>query len=325
MEDSAKRKERLLSLRMEASAASQTSAPPPTASPLPHPTPFLPPPLQAAEASPRTPRFDYYTNPTGGFSGSKRKSAHHHSPSPNPPYARPNAGPRNYYMGGNPSPAHQSFVSAGAGNYYMGGKPSPAHQSHNYQFPDHSPFQAPPYPPPSSSWRGPIHCQTPLSGPCGTPPSGPSASNPCNTPVHGFYSNSSRGGSKSPNYDQGGSPMNYPAIRNSSNSYSGRGKGFSPRGSSGRGGGGRRPSVNNQSGSEEPEHHYGKSMVEDPWKSMQPIVGNILEPRSGSRAWLPESLTAKENKPERSASKLNSELSLAEYLDMSFNETVDET
>lgn len=85
MEDSAKRRERLMAFRTE---ASQRSGAPPPETPLgpaelPDPLFSSSPP---AEAAPNRPRFDYYTNPAAAFSAShgpnKRKTSSFLSPSP---------------------------------------------------------------------------------------------------------------------------------------------------------------------------------------------------------------------------------------------------
>uniref|UniRef100_A0A0A9E3S9 Uncharacterized protein n=1 Tax=Arundo donax TaxID=35708 RepID=A0A0A9E3S9_ARUDO len=67
-------------------------------------------------------------------------------------------------------------------------------------------------------------------------------------------------------------------------------------------------------------------MVEDPWQDLLPIVGNILIPRGRSNPWLPESLHAKKETPAQGQIKSTSSgLSLAEYLDLSFNEASNNT
>jgi hypothetical protein len=73
-------------------------------------------------------------------------------------------------------------------------------------------------------------------------------------------------------------------------------------------------------------------MVEDPWIELEPIVGSLVESldvsssSSSSRSWLPESLRKTESiKPDKIGNKYEKKLGLAEYLDISFNQTVDET
>jgi hypothetical protein len=65
---------------------------------------------------------------------------------------------------------------------------------------------------------------------------------------------------------------------------------------------------------------------------LEPIVGSLIESldvsgaSSGSHSWLPESLRKKESiKPDKIGNKYEKKLSLAEYLNLSFNQTIDET
>lgn len=68
-------------------------------------------------------------------------------------------------------------------------------------------------------------------------------------------------------------------------------------------------------------------MVDDPWQDLQPIVGSILIPIDGAKSWLPESLRKKKEAPNQGRTIPNptSGLSLAEYLDLSFNEASNES
>ena len=111
--------------------------------------------------------------------------------------------------------------------------------------------------------------------------------------------------------------MNY-GPRGSQNSSYGRGRGPSYHGSPGSRGRGGRGGFGWQ------DHGYvNKSMVDDPWLDLQPIVGNILMPRGISESWLPKSLREKKEAPSQGQIKSSSGLSLAEYLDLSFNEVSD--
>lgn len=123
------------------------------------------------------------------------------------------------------------------------------------------------------------------------------------------------------NYGSRGSPMNY-GPRGSPYSSSGRGRGenyYSSPGSRGRGGGDGF-GFQNRSGWQDRRSYHAKCMVDDPWRDLQPIVGNILIPMDGSKSWLPESLRAKKDTSDQGQIKPTSGLSLAEYLDLSFNE-----
>lgn len=136
------------------------------------------------------------------------------------------------------------------------------------------------------------------------------------------------------NYGPGGSPMSYEprgsprsyVPRGSPHSSSGRGRGenyYHSPGSRGRGG---RGGFQNHSGSQDQRNFYRKSMVDDPWQGLQPIVGSILKPIDDAKSWLPESLRKKETPNQgRTISNPTSGLSLAEYLASSFNEASNES
>jgi hypothetical protein len=87
-------------------------------------------------------------------------------------------------------------------------------------------------------------------------------------------------------------------------------------------------------------NYYYKSMVDDPWKNLRPIVGSILPTDGGgAKPWHQEPFRTKiDNKPDQGRvistnkpdqgqviSTSTSGLSLAEYLDLSFNEVSNET
>ncbi|KAF0934754.1 hypothetical protein E2562_028343 [Oryza meyeriana var. granulata] len=293
-ESSAKRRERLLALRSSAAAASSPSAAPPP--PPPEAAAWDLPELDLVDAAaPRPPsRFDYYTNPAAAFASSashKRKVAD--SPAPAPPY--------------------------GSGNYGSGYPPP--HQHHVAPSPIHSPPQMAHDSPMSSPWRTPVHFQPPMSGYGGPPPGAPppwSQHSAC--PSQGHYPHSPSFAYKSSNPGQGGGRMN------KQNYGRGRGQNYygSP-GSRGQGGMGGF-SFQSYSGCQDGRNIYNKSMIDDPWRDLQPIVGNILIPRDKSKSWLPESLRAKKDTSYRGQIKPTSEgLSLAEYLDLSFNEASNDT
>jgi len=160
--------------------------------------------------------------------------------------------------------------------------------------------------------------QDPMSGYQGAPPGAPPPWGPhSGPPGRGSYPNPPRFGFRHPNPGRGGSPMNY-GPRGSRNSSYGRGMGASYHGSPGSRGRGGRGGFGWQ------DHGYvNKFMVDDPWLDLQPIVGNILIPRGISESWLPKSLREKKEAPSQGQIKSSSGLSLAEYLDLSFNEVSD--
>ncbi|TXG52663.1 hypothetical protein EZV62_021832 [Acer yangbiense] len=108
---------------------------------------------------------------------------------------------------------------------------------------------------------------------------------------------------------------------------SGRGRGnwhganMSPRsGHSGRGGRGF------HSHGSEPERFYHKSMEENPWEQLQPIIwkSRSLKNPSSSNSWLPKSISMKKPRVSEASNRSSSQPSLAEYLAASFNEAVND-
>lgn len=65
-------------------------------------------------------------------------------------------------------------------------------------------------------------------------------------------------------------------------------------------------------------------MVEDPWRDLTPIVGDILVPRSGSNSWLPKSIIANSKRLKVGESSSGKKLSLAENLALSLEEAADD-
>lgn len=89
--------------------------------------------------------------------------------------------------------------------------------------------------------------------------------------------------------------------------------------SGGRGGRGR-GFHDNVSAEFRPDLYYNKSMVEDPWKFLTPIIWTREECTS-SQSWLPKSISTQRAKAPGGSSESNkSQPSLAEYLAASFND-----
>uniref|UniRef100_A0A0A9D889 Uncharacterized protein n=1 Tax=Arundo donax TaxID=35708 RepID=A0A0A9D889_ARUDO len=318
-ESSSKRRERLLALRSAANA-SPAAAPPPAPAGSLLPDPDLAGDNQASAPRPRQPhRFDYYTNPGAAFSsasysggGSKPVWSHKrknppncYPPSPAPPPPPPYAGPGNY--GSNYPPPHQHRMA-----------PSPID----------SPSPMPQDAPGSSPWRSPMQFQDPSSGYPGTPPGAPPPWGPhSGSPSRGSYPNSPSFGFRHPHPGRGGGPMNYGPRGGPHWSYRrGRGQNYNNSPGSWERGGRGGVGFQNRSGWQDRRSFFNHSMVEDPWQDLQPIVGNILIPRGRSKSWLPELLRAKKETPAQGQIKMTSSgLSLAEYLDLSFNEVSNET
>ncbi|XP_062225061.1 protein SICKLE-like [Phragmites australis] len=313
-ETSSIRRERLLALRSAANAS-------PAAAPLPAPAgSLLPDPdlagdHQASAPPPRQPhRFDYYTNPAAAFSSS------HTSGGSDPTWSHKRKSPPNCYP---PSPAPPPY--AGPGNY--GSNYPLPHQHHMAPSPIHSSSPMPRDAPGSSHWRSPMQFQDPMPGYQGTPGAPPPWGQHSGSPARGSYPNSPGFGFRHPHPGRGSSPMSYGPRGGPQSSYGrGRGQNFnSSPGSWGRGGRGG-VGFQNRSGWQDRRSFFNKSMVDDPWQDLQPIIGNILIPRDASKSWLPESLRAKKEKPAQGQIKSpSSGLSLAEYLDLSFNDASNET
>ncbi|CAN6460112.1 unnamed protein product [Victoria cruziana] len=352
MEEAEKRKERLQAMKAEAASAS---------SPVPDAVghQLLPSPFSSSEnssaaaASPSftlPPRFDYYTDPLGSFSSAtnKRKpprgdsnlqSPHGFSFDPTAPVAAHGV------MGNSPRmQSHGQWRSPMRTNPSFEGNPnfdSPSYRAPNYGGGFHSQprgVRFSPYPNPSPNFGSGMG-----SGMGGFSP------NSNSSPRGG----GSGYGSFSPNYNSnlslgrgrgGFSPIPNPSF--SSGKGSGRGN-FSPNQtpnfSSGMGGGryhGSSPrSVSGRSGGrirgfvsalECPWRFYHKSMMEDPWKGLVPIVGRLLESEPLSnvatpdslKSWLPKSVAAKKVKIADDSFELNSQSSIAECLALSFEDAV---
>ncbi|KAG0524835.1 hypothetical protein BDA96_06G002200 [Sorghum bicolor] len=290
-ESSSQRRERLLALRSAANASPAGDPPQAPAGSL-LPDPELPGDQAASVCPPPPQRFDYYTNPAAAFTSS--------------------------YSGGatNPTWSHKR-------NY---GSNYPPRQQH---IPSqvHSPSLMPQDAPGNSPWRSPMQFQDPMSGYQGAPPRAPpSWGSHCGPRGRGPYSNSPNFGFRHPNPGRGGSPMNYGPRGGPYSSY-GRGREpnyFGNPGSRGRGGRGGVGFQNHPGW--QGRSYFNKSMLDDPWLDLQPAVGNILIPRAeydSNKSWLPESLRKRKETPAQGQIKTTSGLSLAEYLDLSFNEVSD--
>ncbi|XP_042509286.1 protein SICKLE-like, partial [Macadamia integrifolia] len=184
----------------------------------------------------------------------------------------------------------------------------------------------------SDSWRSPVGIASPFPGQQGTPPgvwnrSGGRAgySFPSHSPRGvGFPSHSPRGvGFPSPGLGRGGIPS--PSSGRGSHQFS---NSRSP--GSGRGGGRGRGFHTVVSARERPDMFYNKTMVEDPWRLLTPVVrssGLQVNARhtSGSlRSWLPKSIGLKKARGLEAGNEFDSQSSLAECLAASFEEAVND-
>lgn len=338
MEESEQRRERLRAMRLEANAEVVSSSssqqtlnsnfPPPLANPL------LENEDSAAAAATPPPRFDYYTDPMAAYSADKRRPftpRPHLSPSPSGPrhpempfsgahqfqnnyalhqgmyhggdqvmyYSPRTPGPTSSPMGiRNPYPVHQ-------GNF--GGSPGRGHWFNNNPSPA----------PPGSGYGGspfPAHQGTPNFR---SPPQG-----------RGHWSNNS----PNPGQGRGGGPG--PIVGRGRGQWDGNmmspSSGYS--GGSGRGRGRGRGYDYGHSRS-----FYNKSMVEDPWESLMPVIWqgekeNDVKSFSNSRRYFQKTPTFQKTPSAKKArvtsplntSNSNKSGSLAEFLAESFDEAVED-
>ncbi|KAJ9166461.1 hypothetical protein P3X46_021212 [Hevea brasiliensis] len=331
MEDSERRRERLKAMRTIAAQAEASSnfENPAVSGFLANPLLESPAALPAQEESRAIPRFDFYTDPMAAFSANKKRSAAGNqaqqgyvtptsdSGSPMARFSSPRPGLRNTDM--TPSPAHQIQMQS-------------SYSPNQRMYQAHGPYDSPaPFWSPRTS-PFPMHQEN----------------------VAGYYSNPSDTYTRSPYPNHGGNPS-FQAVGSPGFYYGQRGPprhGNSPIIGSGRGGGspysgrtqgqwdgGRRNQVSSWSGRRGrgfhfrgtapdeklgPEPFYDKSMVEDPWQNLEPVVwrgldsavNNLHTPGSSN------SVTMKKPRVSESSNKSSSQQSLAEYLAASFNEAV---
>lgn len=343
MEESEKRRERLKAMRMEAAQTKvsdtvDTSAMPGYLSnPLVEGSATLP----VQEDSCVTPRFDFYTDPMSAFSSNKRRSKvgnqvqqDYLTPSSNSGYTATmarmssslSAGPRNCEMTPSPNPPFQPNFSPGQGInqaqglYHSSGpyrsiiemaSPFPAHQGTPGVW--NGSNGMPRYGVPSNSPRG-GNFPSPGFRPVGSPSfrSGRGRGHWFNnspSPVSG------RGGSSSPNSGRGRSGWFGNSMSPGSGRGRGRGLGFHA----------------HVSAQDRPELFYNKSMVEDPWKFLKPVIwsrekalGKMGNTSDSPKSWLPKSINMKKTRVSEATNESSSQQSLAEYLAASFNEAVND-
>ncbi|XP_010259152.1 PREDICTED: uncharacterized protein LOC104598670 isoform X2 [Nelumbo nucifera] len=336
MEEAEKRRERLKAMRLEAAQSEDSckvdssTAQGYLSNPLIEPTAT---PL-AKENSHVVSRFDYYTDPMSAFSGNKRRSNSNQmsqsytspSISSGSPMTRPSlspSGPRSPFM--SVSPAHQFQANN-----------SPDHRTNETHMAFHGP----------DSWRSPMGMTSPFPGYRETPgprnrsPGMPGYGFPFNSPRGGGFPSPGlgRGGSPSPgsgiggSYRFGNSPRNRAGWGGNPNVSSGRGCNYhfnSPRNGSGRGRGRGRGSHAYVSARDRPELFYNKSMMDDPWKFLKPVIrrpilSNCQDTPDSLRSWLPKSINMKKARISETSNEFSSQSSLAECLSASFEEAAND-
>ncbi|XP_043713878.1 protein SICKLE-like isoform X1 [Telopea speciosissima] len=316
MEESKKRREQLKAMQMEAAEAESSkiadssTAPGYLFNPLVEPSTIPP----VGESSPVVPRFDFYTDPMAASSGNKRWSSTMQTPqnyisattSSGSPISRLSSslsGSRNPNV--TPSPVHQYPI-----NY------SPNSYSPNQRIYESSGFGG------SDSWRSPVGSASPFHGHQGTPPGVWNRS--AGRAGYSFPLNSPRGRSyRSPAPGWGGS-HSPGSGRGSSHMFSN-----SPNLGSGQGGGRGRGLHAIVSAREKPYMFYNKTMLEDPWRLLTPVLRISVLPVNTQytpdlpRSWLRNSVL-KKARVSATVNESNSQLSLAECLAASFEEAVND-
>ncbi|KAK9112922.1 hypothetical protein Scep_020441 [Stephania cephalantha] len=245
MEESEKRRERPKAMRMEAAQANALHNEATSTVPAQLSNSLIDSSTTMEHSSAHT-RFDFYTDPMAAFSSNKRiKETFHDSPPSMPqPLFSHFAGPRNFDMSTPPPPPPPL-------QFQIGHSPLP--------------YQGP------GPWQSPVRMTPP---PLGHPGASPGVWNQSGgTASYGFSPKSPRlGGYPSPGFRRGGS---YSGSSNSGRSSGGRFTNSSSSPHWGRGGGRGRGFHASVSARERPGMFYSKSMIEDPWRSLIPIVKNL--------------------------------------------------
>ncbi|KAK7385398.1 hypothetical protein VNO78_31115 [Psophocarpus tetragonolobus] len=337
MEDSEQRKKRLKEMRVQADHAEVSGSVEGSVMPgfLSNPLIEAPSTMLSRDKSYAAPRFDFYTDPVSAFSSNKKN------------YSSTRAAPDNFPPNFSGSPmAQYSSQHPESTNPQMAPPPvqlSPADYRNpvwsaprgpsNHNFPFHSSSGTYPSPrfepsggPLYNSAQGmahrPNYSPSPSRGYRNTPR--PSYS-PNPSPGYGNSARPSYSSNPSPGY--GNSPRSSystnppPGYRNSPSPGQGRGRGFgintgSPASERGSGQG------TNFRG---PDRFYKRSMVEDPWKHLEPIIWNSLHTSHIPKNLQP--LFSKSTSTEglsAASVKSSSEPSLAEYLAAAFNEAAND-
>ncbi|CAI8585811.1 unnamed protein product [Vicia faba] len=358
MEDSEQRRKRLKEMRLQADLAEDSGGGgggggSGTQGVLSNPLAEAPSTMLPSDAAPR---FNYYTDPMNAFSSDKRSTDNVRAQGPE--YLPP---PPPLNFGGSPmaqfssphtestnpqmSPSPTQALPAPYRNSVWNGPRGPP--QHNFPFRPSgggtypSPRFVPPGGPSYNNAPGMNQWPNQNANPRFEPPGGPSYNNAPGMnqwpnhnpdPSSGYSPNHSDG--YIPNPSSGYSPNHSPAFRNSPNTSRGRGRGFwhntrgPVSGPGGRQGSGSHGRWSNEDRSCGPERYYKRSMIEDPWKCLKPIIwcstypfSNISFTPENSKPRAPsESTSTKREGLPAARSKPSSEPSLAEYLASAFNE-----
>ncbi|GAV66845.1 hypothetical protein CFOL_v3_10355 [Cephalotus follicularis] len=367
MEESVKRRDRLKAMRLEADQTEvsnnvETSVLPGSLSnPLIEPSETL----SVQEESRVTPRFDFYTDPMSAFSANKTRNQNRQdSYTPNntrsPMAQNSSINPASINPQLTPSSAHQMQ------SYYSQQGTAQSHGPYNHAASYGSPrvmASTPMHPGTPESWNGSGHAasyysmgfpRSEMANPfpmhqgtleavnrsgCCSFPSNPSMD--FNIPSPGFRPI----GSPRSSYGQGrahwlGNTANPDAgHRGRPGPNPGRGTGqfhwYSGNMSPGSGiVGGRGADIHNRGSGRNvgPKSFFHRSMVEDPWQHLKPVVwkgvhdsANSLNSPGSSNTWFPKSISMKKARVSEASSKSSPQPSLAEYLAASFNDAINHT
>ncbi|KAL5559961.1 hypothetical protein UlMin_036172 [Ulmus minor] len=338
--ESEKRKDRLRAMRADAAQAENSTNVVTSAMPHHLLNPLLenPAAMPLQEESRATARFDYYTDPMAAFSGNKRRNMSsdqvatghftpqvnqfqgncppdpamnqpqinqfHSNYSPDPRMYRPqsNQFPNNY------SPDPRMYRGQGFGHSSFQGNPVGMSRPFNNVHQGNPGFPLGPGSGVSHNFSPtPPRFPSPRFGPAGSPTnaSGQGRSQWFN---RGPSPSSGHGGSPSPRSGRGWNRGYTSNMSPGSGRGGGRGQGF----------GGRSSPMDRAS---RPERFYNDSMIEDPWKSLQPVIWRGVD---SSKSWTPRSIGTKNASVSDASNKSSSQPSLAEYLAASFNEATND-
>ncbi|KAM7253083.1 hypothetical protein ACFE04_025701 [Oxalis oulophora] len=365
MDESEKRRERLKAMRDEAAQSNDIGFPPnPVISgSLSNPLIELPqttPSFQQGESR-ATQRFGYYTDPMAAFTASKKRT--HDVDHSQPPHYNPPPGATSHDHAYHEMHQSQGPYSNAAYHGNPRGPPTrpfPIHQgnpeawnpsghaANNYSALPYSNQMVNPFP---TYERPPGDPNRSGGGGYGVGPNIPGNSfQPMGSPRFNYGQSRPRWPANSTDFHhqgpprpdfghQGGPRPEYgyrgrprPDFRHQGSPGPGHGSGRG-RGSWNRGGG--RGSNFDSSSSDwnvGPGQFYDKSMVEDPWQNMEPVLwkdlhdtSDSLRNPSSSNSSLPKSISMKKPKVSESYNNSSGQPSLAEYLASALDETVDDT
>lgn len=302
MEDSGQRKRRLEEMRKQAELSEATGAIEAsgsgTYSPLSNPLIETSSTMPAQDKSYASPRFDFYTDPMAAFSSNKKKSNVQTAPVHSTP---------------------PTLVSSPTAQFSSHMPPPLCSESMNSQM-THSFTQGSPVVNRNPIWNGPRGSPQYYFPPRYQSPGFEISGKPFYNPGPHITHQSRHRPNLSPGYNH--SPGLSPGR--------GRGGWHNTRNDASGWGGGQRLSSRGRFSSEDKPHDvdrfYKKSMVEDPWQLLKPVIWNVTDASSNSictpgssKSWASNSSSANKGGSSAAPVKSSSQPSLAEYLAAAFN------